>query len=151
MMVTWSSWPWRWTTSSRVSPTSSRSLIRARSRKVETLLPLAFTMRSPLCSFPRASLSEEMETAFDLFHNFMFDAVYRNLTAKGEEGKVLGILRGIFEYYVHNPDALPREYRRLAEEDGLERAVCDYVAGMTDTYALTAYSDIYIPAAWAVK
>ncbi len=96
-------------------------------------------------------MSEEMESVFDLFHNFMFDAVYRNPTAKGEESKVLGVLRGIFSYYVHTPDKLPGEFRRLANADGLERAVCDYVAGMTDTYALNVYSDIYIPAAWPVK
>ena len=96
-------------------------------------------------------MSEEMERVFDLFHNFMFDAVYRNPTAKGEESKVLGILRGVFEHYVSHPEALPAEYKRLAAADGLERAVCDYVAGMTDTYALTVYGDIFIPAAWAVK
>ena len=96
-------------------------------------------------------LSEEMETLYDLFHNFMFDSVYHNPRAKGEERKVLGILSGIFEYYVHAPEALPPEFQRIARDDGLERAVCDYVAGMTDTYALTVYSDIFIPRAWIVK
>ena len=96
-------------------------------------------------------MSEPMAEVFDLFHNFMYDAVYRNPTAKGEEGKVAGILGGIFHYYIDHPDQLPPEFKILAHEDGLERAVCDYVAGMTDDFALRVYSDIFIPAAWQVK
>ena len=85
------------------------------------------------------------------FHNFMYDAVYRNPTAKGEESKVKGILTGIFEYYVAHPDRLPAEFAEIAHADGLERAVCDYVAGMTDGYAMERYGEIFIPAAWSVK
>lgn len=96
-------------------------------------------------------LGDGMAEVFDLFHNFMYDAVYRNPTAKGEESKVLGILRGIFDYYVKNPDKLPPEFKAIAHADGLERAVCDYVACMTDDYALHEYSKIFIPAAWTVK
>ena len=96
-------------------------------------------------------MSEEMAEVFDLFHNFMYDAVYRNPTAKGEESKVKGILGGIFDHYLHNRDQLPVEFQRIAEADGLERAVCDYIAGMTDGYAMEVYSRLFIPAAWSVK
>lgn len=96
-------------------------------------------------------MSDRMADVFDLFHNFMFDAVYRNPNAKGEESKVKDILGGIFEYYVRNSEKLPEEFKKIAHEDGLERAVCDYVACMTDTYALSVYSEIFIPAAWSVK
>ena len=96
-------------------------------------------------------MSDGMAQVFDEFHNFMFDAVYRNPEAKGEENKVHGILGGIFDHYIHHPDKLPREYKAIAHADGIERAVCDYVAGMTDSYALSVYSDIFIPAAWSVK
>ena len=96
-------------------------------------------------------MSDAMAAVFDDFHNFMYDAVYRNPTAKSEESKVKGILGGIFDYYVAHPDALPDEYKEIAHADGLQRAVCDYVAGMTDGYAMEAYSDIFIPAAWTVK
>ena len=96
-------------------------------------------------------MSDEMAEVFDLFHNFMYDAVYRNPTAKGEESKVKGILSGIFSYYLDHPERLPAEFRRIAHADGLERAVCDYVAGMTDTYAIEVYGAIFIPAAWQVK
>ena len=96
-------------------------------------------------------MSDDMAEVYDEFHNFMYDAVYRNPTAKGEESKVKGILSGIFEYYVHNAEKLPEEFRRIADDDGLERAVCDYVAGMTDGYAMEVYGRIFIPEAWSVK
>ena len=96
-------------------------------------------------------MSEPMAEVYDLFHNFMFDAVYRNPEAKGEESKVLGILSGIFRWYAANPDRLPPEFKAIAHADGLERAVCDYIAGMTDGYALEVYETIYIPAPWGRK
>ena len=96
-------------------------------------------------------MSDGMASVFDAFHNFMYDAVYRNPTAKGEESKVKGILTGIFEYYVAHPERLPAEFSEIAHVDGLERAVCDYVAGMTDGYAMERYGEIFIPAAWSVK
>ena len=96
-------------------------------------------------------MSDGMADVFDEFHNFMYDAVYRNPTAKGEESKVKGILAGIFDYYLHHPDALPVEFLRIAAEDGLERAVCDYIAGMTDGYAMDTYGKLFIPEAWSVK
>ena len=96
-------------------------------------------------------MSDGMASVFDEFHNFMYDAVYRNPSAKGEESKVKGILAGIFDHFVAHPDRLPAEYAEIAHADGLRRAVCDYVAGMTDGYAMEIYSDIFIPAAWTVK
>ncbi len=96
-------------------------------------------------------MSDGMAAIFNDFHNFMFEAVYRNPAAKQEESKVKGILSGIFGYYMDHPEKLPEEFADIAREDGLARAVCDYVAGMTDGYAMEIYSDIFIPAAWSVK
>jgi len=96
-------------------------------------------------------MSDAMADVFDRFHNFMFDAVYRNPTVKGEERKVSGILEGIFAHFVKHPEELPPEFREIAHRDGLERAVCDYVAGMTDGYAMEVYGALFLPAAWRVK
>ena len=96
-------------------------------------------------------MSDPMADVFDQFHNFRFDAVYRNPTAKGVESKVSGILSGIFDYYRQDLRRLPPEYRAIADSDGPERAVCDYVAGMTDGYAMEVFGKIFIPAAWSVK
>ena len=96
-------------------------------------------------------MSGEMQEIYELFHNFMYERVYYNPVAKGEESKVKGIIGGIYEYYVSHSDKLPDDYKKIAHRDGLERAVCDYVAGMTDKYALETYSKIFIPMAWTVK
>ena len=50
-----------------------------------------------------------------------------------------------------NPDKLPQEYYKNANEDGLERAVCDYIAGMTDRYAISEYEKLFIPKVWQYK
>ena len=93
-------------------------------------------------------MSPDMAEAVETFRNFMFDAVYRNPIAKGEESKVLDILAGIWKYYVNHAELLPGEYHEIAESEGLERAVCDYISGMTDGYAISQYTDIYIPSSW---
>ena len=82
---------------------------------------------------------------------FMFEAVYRNPVAKGEESKAQDMLRRLFEYYVGDPDKLPPEFQEIRMEEGVERAVCDYIAGMTDIYAVERYGEAFIPKAWSVK
>jgi dGTPase len=96
-------------------------------------------------------MSPDVAQAFDEFHSFLFEAVYRNPNAKSEEAKVLGILAGIWEHYMTNPQKLPADYRAIAARDGHETAVCDYISGMTDDYAMYQYSEIFIPVAWHVK
>ena len=96
-------------------------------------------------------MSPEMQDVFDEFHNFMFSDVYTNPLAKGEEDKVKGILECIYEHYVCAPEEMPEECRMVAETEGVERAACDYVAGMTDSYALERFSEFFIPSAWTVK
>ncbi len=96
-------------------------------------------------------MSPEIQAAVKEFRDFMFAEVYKNPKAKSEEEKVGGILGGIYGYYVKNPDKLPEDYKMFIEQAGLERTVCDYVAGMTDKYAIYKYSDIFIPAAWQVR
>ena len=89
--------------------------------------------------------------AYEELHRFMFDAVYRNPVAKGEETKVDGLIKRMFAYYIDHPDRLPEEYHPIREEEGVPRAVCDYIAGMTDNYALEVYHRLFIPRSWTVK
>jgi len=97
------------------------------------------------------TLSPQAAFVFDTFYDFMWGSVYRNMKAKSEERKVLGILKGIFNYYTVAPDELPDDYQRVAAKDGLRRAVCDYISGMTDTYAIHVYEKLFIPDAWQVR
>ncbi len=94
----------------------------------------------------------DAETAmyFDKLHDFLFSSVYTNPRAKGEESKVDGMLTGIYEHMLANPQKLTGEYAIILEREGVERAAMDYVSGMTDHFAITAYSDIFIPKRWEV-
>jgi len=97
------------------------------------------------------ALSPQAAFVFDTFYSFMSDSVYRNLKAKSEEQKVFGILSGIFDHYISNPDELPEDYQRIAAKDGTRRAVGDYISGMTDKFAIHIYEKLFIPEAWQVR
>jgi dGTPase len=85
--------------------------------------------------------------AFEELHDFMYQAVYLNDYAKKEEKKVPHIIQSLF-YYYKNPDHLPGYMKEIALEEGCEVAACDYVAGMTDHYAVECYKNLFIPKAW---
>ena len=82
---------------------------------------------------------------------FMFQAVYFNPLAKGEEGKAEDMVCQLFDYYMNHTDKLPGEYQDILVREGAQRAVVDYIAGMTDTYAVEKFSDLFIPMRWVVK
>ena len=93
-------------------------------------------------------LSPKVDQALKDLRAFMFEHVYRNPIAKGEEGKAKMMLSKLFEYYVAHPESLPEDFHPQMSFDGLERIVCDYIAGMTDHYAVSKYSSIFIPTGW---
>ena len=82
---------------------------------------------------------------------FMFESVYRNPVAKGEEGKAQDMVRRLVEFYQRSPDRLPPDYQDIRAREGVERAVCDYVAGMSDHYAIEKFNEAFIPMSWSVK
>lgn len=96
------------------------------------------------------AMHPEVAKAYDMLHAFLFERVYTNPVAKGEESKVDGMIKNMFTYYVSNPDKLPGEYRQTLETDGPERAAVDHIAGMTDRFAVQVYSDLFIPRSWGI-
>ena len=95
-------------------------------------------------------MDEDVFDVYNELHEFLYERVYRNPVAKSEESKVLGIVEGIYKYFKANPEKLMDEYKLILETDGVDRAICDYIAGMTDHYAVTVYSNIYIPKGWSI-
>ena len=81
----------------------------------------------------------------------MFERVYRNPIAKGEESKAKAMLARLFDYYIAHPEALPEDFQPQLSFDGMERTVCDYIAGMTDNYAVDKYTELFIPSGWQVR
>nr|MBQ8244046.1 deoxyguanosinetriphosphate triphosphohydrolase [Oscillospiraceae bacterium] len=96
-------------------------------------------------------LSPDVEKALKDLRSFMFENVYRNPVAKGEESKAKDMLSRMFDYYMCNPEALPEDFHPQLSFEGLERTVCDYIAGMTDNYAIDKYTEIFIPMGWHVR
>ncbi len=96
-------------------------------------------------------LSPSVDKALKDLRAFMFEHVYRNPVAKGEESKAKAMLQRLFEYYIAHPEALPEDFQPQLSFDGMERTVCDYIAGMTDNYAVDKYTEIFIPFGWNVR
>lgn len=95
--------------------------------------------------------SEPCRRAMEELRAFLFARVYHSPLAKGEERKAQDMLRFLFEYYRKEADRLPGEFQEIRALEGTERAVCDYIAGMTDKYAVEQFRTLAIPRAWAVK
>ena len=96
-------------------------------------------------------MDSEVSQAMEALRAFMFEHVYKNPVAKGEESKARRILQELFEYYLKHPDALPEDFQPQITFEGMARTVCDYIAGMTDKYAMYKYSELFIPTAWQVR
>ena len=94
--------------------------------------------------------SPEVGEAMLALKEFMFANVYTNPMAKGEEGKAQDMLRRLFEYFQVNPDGLPEDFQVIRAEEGIDRAVCDYIAGMTDPFAVDTFQSLFIPKGWTV-
>ncbi len=96
-------------------------------------------------------MSSEVEEAMIELRKFMFDHVYKNPIAKGEEVKAKEMLRQLFFFYMDHIDLLSEKYLRMLDEgEKQERVVSDYIAGMTDQYAITKFSEYFLPQAWQV-
>lgn len=96
-------------------------------------------------------MSPKMQDTFDYFHSFMYSDIYTNPIAKSEESKVDGILEKLYDYYTADAARLPEDFRSVIDNEGIERAACDYISGMTDSYAMEKYGELFIPFAWTVK
>ena len=118
------------------------------SQRINTLVTDAiFTSREA----GTVMLSPAVDNALKTLRSFMFERVYRNPVAKGEEARAQDMLQRMFEYYVENPEALPEDFHPQMSFEGLERTVCDYIAGMTDNYAVDKFTEIFIPMGWNVR
>lgn len=95
------------------------------------------------------SFDPAVQQSFDALHTFMFDRLYLDSIAKDEEKKVDEFIARLYDYYVKDADRLPEEFRAIAERDGVGRAACDYIAGMTDNFALEKYHELFIPRGWS--
>ncbi len=98
---------------------------------------------------PAVGMSDEVLDATNTLRKYMFENIYLAGEAKSEDQKAQSVLWELLTYFETHPDRMPTEHQRIAERDGTKRAVADYIAGMTDGYALDMYAELFIPAAWS--
>ena len=131
-----------------IPPSISSVLGQTHSQRINTLV-----LDIIQCSRGKDRLlrTPEIADAMEALREFMFERVYRNPVAKGEEYKAKDIIGILFDHYMKHPEDLPPDFRPQLDFDGIQRTVCDYIAGMTDKYAVDKFSQLFIPAAWQVR
>ena len=95
-------------------------------------------------------MSDEVAELTKELRDFLFENVYYNKIAKSEDEKIMFIVEKIYEYYTKNFDALPEFYLNIYNNNSFSREeiIKDYIAGMTDRYAMKVFDDLYIPKPW---
>lgn len=100
------------------------------------------------CGAQDIHMDERTKEAYEALHKFMFDYVYTNPKCKSEETRAQDMIAYLYQYYVLHIEALPAQYLNGAYQFGADTAVCDYIAGMTDGFAVQAFKDLFIPKSW---
>ncbi|HZP89438.1 MAG TPA: deoxyguanosinetriphosphate triphosphohydrolase [Actinomycetota bacterium] len=95
---------------------------------------------------PEIRLSDRVFRALDVLRDFMFEHVYLRDEARAEQEKAIALVRSLFAHYLDHPEEVPEEYHRAPGE--LPTRVADYIAGMTDRYALRTYERLFLPRGW---
>ena len=93
--------------------------------------------------------AEEQEAFLEL-KDFMYRTVYVDRSAKREEQKVEKVLTELYEYYLTHTERMSNFYLQLAYQEGRERAVTDYISGMSDEFAIRTFEDVFVPRKWHV-
>ena len=93
-------------------------------------------------------MTPEIGEATDKLRAFMFENVYSNPIAKGEEDRAKEVLVRLFEYYVRYPEKMPSLYYENTKNESVERCVCDFISAMTDRYAIEQYTELFVPKVW---
>ncbi len=97
---------------------------------------------------PEIRMSPGVWEAMNRLRDYLFSRVYIGSEAKTEEEKAKKVLQQLFAYYVDNPESLPQYLQDMHPENEAARIACDYVAGMTDGYALHTYKRLFLPNPW---
>lgn len=98
---------------------------------------------------PEISMSPDREKAMTGLRQWMFDHVYHSKSPKAEEEKAKNLIVFLYDYYRGHLDKLPQEYQTMIDKgERWERVVCDYIAGMSDSYAIDRFEELFVPKAW---
>ncbi|MDR5683086.1 MAG: deoxyguanosinetriphosphate triphosphohydrolase [Armatimonadota bacterium] len=98
---------------------------------------------------PQIQMSDPVREALNALKEFLFERVYLNPQAKSEEPRAQRLVRMLFDYLVAHPEEISPEYRRwIKHGEAIPRVVCDFLAGMTDRYAVRMGETLFLPRSW---
>lgn len=99
---------------------------------------------------PFVSMSEDVDRATKELRKYLYDHVYIGSKAKVEEVKVQYIIKQLYDFFIENPDKISKDLWMKLPNENIHRLSCDYIAGMTDRYALNKYKSIFLPISWQI-
>jgi dGTPase len=94
---------------------------------------------------PEITMSAPVQIAMDEFRAFMFERIYHSPHLEPDRQKAKYVIHKLFEYFLGHPQALPQEFLERESRWGLETTVVDYIAGLSDSYAIKLFEDLFIP------
>lgn len=98
----------------------------------------------------RINFSPEVDAAYAVLKDFMYSTVYVDKEAKREEKKVDKLVAELYERLCEEPTLMPNFYLQIAYNEGVDRAVTDYISGMSDEFATRLFEDLFVPQKWTV-
>ena len=116
--------------------------------KSERITTLVNSIIQNSANKPYVGYDEEIQKAHDLLRAFMFQNVYLAPVTNLEKGKACHVVEHLYRYFLNKPESMPELYLDIAKRDGTERAVCDYISGMTDDFAVDMFKEMFIPKSW---
>jgi len=128
-----------------IPPPVQDALGKSKSERINTLV-----LSAVHGSADAIALGPGTAAAFELLHSFMFGQVYTNPVCKSEEAKAIDMIVWLYQYFAARPGLLPEDYRRIVEAEGPERAAVDYIAGMTDRFAVHTFEACFVPKGWGM-
>ncbi|NLP42407.1 MAG: deoxyguanosinetriphosphate triphosphohydrolase [Veillonellaceae bacterium] len=93
-------------------------------------------------------MSNNVQKAMEKFREFMFDKIYHSADLEPDRKKAKYVVQKLYEYFMANPRSLPQEFLEREDKWGLQQTVVDYIAGLTDMYAINLFEQLFIPAKW---
>lgn len=114
-----------------------------KSQRITTLITAIVTHGDAKIGMPA-----DIAAAYEALHDFMYATVYVDKIAKKEEAKVDGLLEKLYLHFKENPTHMPQNYLYIMWQEGVDRAVADYISGMSDEYATRTFEELFVPQKW---
>jgi dGTPase len=94
---------------------------------------------------PKVSMGAETIQALNQLREFLFETVYTSPAVTREADRARNVVEELFRYCCASPEEMPEQYQEDPRGEGAERRVVDYVAGMTDSFAIQMFGEVFMP------